>query len=135
MERGSTDGDYRLVFDEIVIPVTRQFSPELVIISAGFDAHEEDPIGAMRMSAGGFASITGRLCAVADECASGRAVLVTEGGYHLRALAESLVASLAAMEGGAAREPVDGADWGAPSRGREALQQARAVQSAFWRGL
>ena len=135
MERGATDADYGLVFDEIVIPVTRQFNPELVIISAGFDAHEEDPIGAMRMSAGGFASMTGRLCAVADECASGRAVLVTEGGYHLRALAESLAASLAAMEAGAAREAVDGADRDAPSRGRAASQQARAVQSAFWRGL
>jgi acetoin utilization deacetylase AcuC-like enzyme len=135
MERGATDDDYALVFDEIVAPVTTRFNPELVIISAGFDAHEEDPIGGMRMSAGGFARLTGRLCALADGCASGRAVLVTEGGYHLRALAASLAASLAAMDGGAEPEPVHGEGHGVASRGRAAVQQARAVQSAFWRGL
>ena len=135
MERGATDGDYAAVFDEIVAPLTRLFSPELVVISAGFDAHEEDPIGGMRMSADGFASLTGRLCAVADGCAAGRVVLVTEGGYHLRALAASLAASLSAMEGGTEAALVSGAEGGATGRGLAAVQQARAVQSAFWRGL
>jgi acetoin utilization deacetylase AcuC-like enzyme len=136
MERGATDADYDLVFDELVVPLTSQFKPELVIISAGFDAHEDDPIGGMRMSAGGFGRLTDRLCAVADDCASGRVVLVTEGGYSLKAMAASLAASLAAMDGGA-RPPGQAPD--APSgdtrRGRFAAEQARAVQSAFWRGL
>jgi len=136
MERGAADADYDLVFDQIVVPVTRRFNPELVIISAGFDAHEADPIGAMRMSTGGFARLTARLCGVADDCASGRVVLVTEGGYSLRALAESLSSSLAAMEGGAPREAVPaGAGDMDVRRGRAAVRQARAVQSAFWRGL
>jgi acetoin utilization deacetylase AcuC-like enzyme len=135
MERGATDADYDLVFDEIVAPVTSLYGPELVIISAGFDAHEEDPIGAMRMSAGGFARLTGRLCAVADRSASGRVVLVTEGGYNLKALAASLAASLAALDGRSAREPVPAAAADDGRRGRFAAEQSRAVQSAFWRGL
>jgi acetoin utilization deacetylase AcuC-like enzyme len=135
MERGATDADVELVFDEIVVPVTRQFDPEIVIVSAGFDAHEEDPIGGMRMSAGGFARLTGRLCAAADQCAAGRLVLVTEGGYHLRALAESLAASLAAMEDGAPPDAAVAAGGGAARRGRLAAEQARAAQAAFWRGL
>jgi len=135
MERGATDDDYALVFDGIVVPVTSRFAPELVIISAGFDAHEEDPIGAMRMSANGFARLTGQLCAVADGCAAGRVVLVTEGGYHLRALAASLAASLSAMGGGPQADQVPAAGGGASGRGLAAVQQARAVQSAFWRGL
>ncbi len=135
MERGATDGDYALVFDDIVAPVTSRFKPELVLISAGFDAHEEDPIGGMRLSANGFARLTGQLCAVADDCAAGRVVLVTEGGYHLRALAASLAASLSAMDGGMEPVPVPGEGGGASGRGLAAAQQARAVQSAFWRGL
>jgi acetoin utilization deacetylase AcuC-like enzyme len=135
MERGATDADYGLVFDEIVIPVTSRFNPALVIISAGFDAHEADPIGAMRMSAGGFARLTSRLCAVADRCASGRTVLVTEGGYDLEAFAASLAASLAALDGRAEREAAAAAADGDVRRGRVAAQQARAVQAPFWRGL
>ena len=135
MEQGATDADYDLVFEEIVVPVASEFSPELVIVSAGFDAHEEDPIGAMRMSAGGFARLTGRLCAMADACASGRVVLVTEGGYSLGALAASLAASLAALDGRAEHQAASAAARGDARRGRESAQQARAVQAAFWRGL
>ncbi|MFO7694957.1 MAG: histone deacetylase [Vicinamibacterales bacterium] len=135
MERGATDGDYAQVFDDVVVPVTRLFNPDLVIISAGFDAHEEDPIGSMRMSADGFARLVGRLSAAAEDCAAGRVVLVTEGGYHLRALASSLSACLAAMDGGAAADPASGEGGGATGRGSAAVQQARAVQSACWRGL
>jgi len=134
MERGAEDADVELVFDEIVVPVLRQFGPEFVIVSAGFDAHEEDPIGGMRMTAGGFGRLTARLCGVAEQHAGGKLVLVTEGGYHLRALAESLAASLAAMaEGGA---PAPGPrPRGEARRGRAAVAQARAAQAAYWRGL
>jgi acetoin utilization deacetylase AcuC-like enzyme len=134
MERGATDEDYALVFDEIVVPVTARFEPDLVIISAGFDAHEADPIGGMRMSAAGFGRLTGRLCAVADRAASGRSVLVTEGGYDLRALAASLAASLLAMDSPAAADAA-AAEAGGARRGRLAVEQARAAQAPFWRGL
>jgi acetoin utilization deacetylase AcuC-like enzyme len=134
MERGANDADVELVFDEIVVPVLRQFGPELIVVSAGFDAHEEDPIGGMRMTAGGFGLLTARLCGAADRHAGGKLVLVTEGGYHLRALAESLAASLAAMAAGAAAAPAP-LPIGDPHRGRAAVEQARAAQAAYWRGL
>jgi acetoin utilization deacetylase AcuC-like enzyme len=135
MERGAADADFELVLDGIVMPVLQQFEPELLVVSAGFDAHEEDPIGGMRMSAVGFGRLVARLCSAADARAGGRLVLVTEGGYHLRALADSLAASLAAMAAGAAPaapEPRAGAD---ARRGRVAVEQARAAQAAYWRGL
>lgn len=136
IERGATDADYELVFDDIVIPVTRQFEPSLVIVSAGYDAHEADPLGGMRLTAAGFGSLTRRLCAVADGCAAGRVVLVTEGGYDLRSMAESLSASLEALDGRA--ETPSGERVTAPPdpwRGREAAARARAAQAPFWRGL
>jgi len=135
MERGATDADVEHVFDDLVVPLTSRFEPELVIVSAGFDAHEEDPIGGMRMSAGGFARLTGRLCAVADACASGRVVLITEGGYHLRAFAASLSATLAALDGGDGAVAAPGPAGVDRRRGIDAAGRARAVQSAFWRGL
>jgi acetoin utilization deacetylase AcuC-like enzyme len=136
IERGATDADYELVFDEIVVPVTRRFQPDLLIISAGFDAHEEDPLGGMRMSTAGFGSLTGRLCAASGACAGAPAVLVTEGGYHLHAMAASLTASLSAMDERPQEGPAPAA--GAPSdtrRGAEAVRRVRAAQAPYWGGL
>src|SRR3954471_19652748 len=58
LEAGSTDGDYEDVFRALVIPVIDQFKPELVMISAGFDAHERDPLARMRLSTHGYATLT-----------------------------------------------------------------------------
>ena len=87
---GCTDTDYDIVFQRVVEPVLRQFAPQLLLVSAGFDAHADDPLGGMRLTSGAFGRFTSRLRAVADAHASGRLVLVTEGGYNLVALAESV---------------------------------------------
>ena len=55
LEVGAVDEDYQLVFADVVVPVLRQFEPDLLIVSAGFDAHERDPLGGMRLSTGAFA--------------------------------------------------------------------------------
>ncbi len=97
MEAGATDGDYLEVFDEVIEPVLRRFSPELLVISAGFDAHQADPLAQMRMTSGGLALTTWRLKMVAKDLCQGRVVLVTEGGYALKALGESLAGALLAL--------------------------------------
>ena len=133
LERGATDGDYDIVFRDLVMPVVRLFSPGVVLVSAGFDAHERDPLGGMRMSEAGFALLTRYLVTAADECCGGRMVLVTEGGYDLEAFAASLDAALAVMAG---REPLPAAAvLEPPTRGLAAVTQARAVQARYWRGL
>jgi acetoin utilization deacetylase AcuC-like enzyme len=135
IERGATDADYDAIFGDLVIPITRQFEPGILLVSAGFDAHEQDPLGGMRLSAGGFARITQRITAAADACCAGRAVFVTEGGYDLAAFAASLDATLGALEAGPAPlEALAGPD-GAPTRGRAAIGRAYAVQAQYWRGL
>jgi acetoin utilization deacetylase AcuC-like enzyme len=90
MEVGATDGDYDLLFERIVIPALVAFEPELLLVSAGFDAHQNDPLAGMRMTTAGFRQITTRLLAAADDVCQGRAVFVSEGGYDTRALAECL---------------------------------------------
>ena len=78
------------MFAEIVVPVLSQFRPGLVLVSAGFDAHERDPLGGMRLTSPAFAAMTMELRRVAEACSGGRLVAITEGGYDLHALAESL---------------------------------------------
>jgi acetoin utilization deacetylase AcuC-like enzyme len=72
-----------------IIPELEAFAPELLIISAGFDAHREDPLAQIRLETDDFAWITDALCAVARKYAAGRVVSMLEGGYDLEALAAS----------------------------------------------
>ena len=65
------------------------FRPEIVLVSAGFDAHHRDPLGGLNMTAAGFEAVTDLLIAVAEETADGRCGVFLEGGYDLEALAES----------------------------------------------
>src|SRR4029077_9929996 len=67
-EVGAADEDSQLVLAQVVLPVLRQFEPDLILVSAGFDAHERDPLGGMRLSTEAFAAMTRELRAVADDC-------------------------------------------------------------------
>jgi acetoin utilization deacetylase AcuC-like enzyme len=132
LEVGATDEDYRVVFEEVILPVLRQFGPDLVLVSAGFDAHERDPLAGMRLTTGAFAAMTMELRRVAEECCGGRIALVTEGGYNLHALAASLDACIATL----ASSSLD-ALWPAspiPSmRGREAAAVTKRALSGLWK--
>jgi acetoin utilization deacetylase AcuC-like enzyme len=131
LEVGAVDDDYRIAFSEIVLPVLRQFEPDLILLSAGFDAHERDPLGGMRVTTAAFAAMTLELRGVAEECCRGRIVSVTEGGYDLHALGASLDAIIAAHggEAAAAQWPSSGI---APSRGEAAVARVRPVLAPFW---
>jgi acetoin utilization deacetylase AcuC-like enzyme len=99
LSAGATDADYELAYTKVALPILKQFKPELILISAGFDAHMNDPLAGMRVTSPYFGHLTAAIAAVADECCKGRLVAVTEGGYDLAALAESLLASIRALEG------------------------------------
>ena len=70
-----------------------------MLISAGFDAHQDDPLAMMRMTTRGFARLAALVQAVAEECCDGRVALVLEGGYNLDALGASVVAVVRALDG------------------------------------
>src|SRR5215213_8562877 len=90
LEAGAKDDEIEQRYASQVVPAVRNFKPDLVMISAGFDAHELDPLGQLRVTTAGFGRLTRMLLSVADEVCGGRAVLVTEGGYHVEALADCL---------------------------------------------
>ena len=86
LEAGAGDADLDLMFRRLVLPVTMAFQPQLVIVSAGFDAHVDDPLGGMRMTVDGYGTLTRLIYRFALEHCGGRFVIITEGGYHLPAL-------------------------------------------------
>ena len=99
LEPGCGDDEYMGILEERIIPTLRKWRPELVMISAGFDAHEADPLGGMALTTEGYGRISHAIGALADEACGGRVVSVLEGGYNLAALAGSAVAHVAGLTG------------------------------------
>ena len=162
IEAGATAGDYTHVFDRVIVPVLQAFEPELLLVSAGFDAHMNDPLAGMRLSVEGFNGLARRLrdVALAARCP---AVFVTEGGYHLKVLGaclDGLVrvllddrSSASAVAPDAVPVPVSGGSPDAEpltpddlplaeyatvestNRGPAAVDLVRAIQTRYWPGL
>jgi len=86
---GCGDDDYERAFDHVVEPAVRAFEPELVLVSAGFDAHTEDPLAGMNVTEDGFRELARRSAALAPRCAA-----VLEGGYNLSTLPRLVAAAL-----------------------------------------
>ena len=90
---------FRSAFENAILPQLEKFAPELVIISAGFDAHHRDPLASINLKAEDFGWVTKKLMDVAERSAGGRVVSVLEGGYDLQGLKESVAAHVAALMG------------------------------------
>ncbi len=96
---GAGSAEFRAAMTERVLPALRAFAPEMVLISAGFDAHARDPLAQLRLETEDFGWATREVCAVADEVCGGRVVSVLEGGYDLPALAASVGVHLRVLMG------------------------------------
>ncbi|MCC6643970.1 MAG: histone deacetylase [Polyangiaceae bacterium] len=124
---GRDDADYAAVFDAVVEPIAARFLPDLVLVSAGFDAHREDPLAEMRVTEDGFAMMAASVARIAERHAGGRLALVLEGGYELGALSRSVRAVLEVLAGAVPPE------FGAPSaEGARAVDAVRRVHGARW---
>ena len=99
LQPGADGEAFRAAISEAVIPALRLFAPEVVMISAGFDAHARDPLANLNLVAEDYAWVTRELMAVAEEVAEGRVVSCLEGGYDLDALAESAASHVLALMG------------------------------------
>jgi acetoin utilization deacetylase AcuC-like enzyme len=125
---GMGDADFLAAFDRLLLPIAERFRPDLVLVSAGFDAADGDLLGGMRVSPAGYAAMTERL----GRLAGGRIVLALEGGYNLDAISRSAAACLRVLLG--ERAPV--AEFGEPSSiGERKIGEALRVQRQWWRGL
>jgi acetoin utilization deacetylase AcuC-like enzyme len=137
LSAGTGDAEYALAFERIVAPVASEFTPELVLLSAGFDAHESDPLAQMRVTSEGYRAMMRKLCAALPERTPIGAVL--EGGYDLAALEASLEATLEVLVGlDATREEqrdrkVTPSANVSPQLREAQIERARVSASEHWR--
>ncbi|MGZ8393646.1 MAG: histone deacetylase family protein, partial [Nitrospira sp.] len=97
MEAGEGDDEYRAVFQKVLVPAADAFKPDFVMISAGFDAHRDDPLASMGLTEEGYADLTAIVAGVAKQHCQGRLLSSLEGGYHLTALAASVERHIRAL--------------------------------------
>jgi len=99
MEAGEGDEEYHAIFLKSLVPAADAFKPEFVIISAGFDAHKDDPLASMGLTETGYGDLTDIVAGIAKRHAKGRVLSSLEGGYNLTALAVSVEAHVNALVG------------------------------------
>jgi len=97
LRAGNGGKEFRAAFDNVILPRLRDFTPDLVVISAGFDAHMRDPLANLNLVEEDFTWVTRKLMEVADAGAEGRVVSLLEGGYDLQGLANSAAAHVTAL--------------------------------------
>jgi acetoin utilization deacetylase AcuC-like enzyme len=131
VEAGGTDADFEMLYTTIVAPVIRQFRPGLILLSAGFDAHADDPLGGMRLSTEQLGRLTALAVSLADECCEGRLAALTEGGYDLKALAGCLRLSARAVSGEATLSSLP-APQGPTPRGLATSAAVRPRLGKYW---
>ena len=90
LQSGCGDEEYTAAFAQVLVPIALQFKPQLILISAGFDAHAQDPFGGMNVSTTGFGTLAGIVSDIAQKCGA-QVAAVLEGGYNPAALAESVM--------------------------------------------
>jgi histone deacetylase 6 len=130
-DAGMGDAEYLAAFDRVLLPVARKFRPDIVLVSAGFDAAKGDLLGQMRVTPPGFAAMTARLRTLDG----GRLLLALEGGYNLDAIAASSAACLRVLLGEGEAVPADRPAERISPQAERAIESVRRAQVPFWREL
>jgi acetoin utilization deacetylase AcuC-like enzyme len=130
---GQGDEDYLFVFREILVPVAREYNPELILVSAGFDTHRNDPLASMGLSSSGYGLLTAVLQDLAEECCPGRIAFTLEGGYDHTALSEGVADVLQTLISGRGEysESMDGVG----DETRQVTEEVRRVLSPHWKSF
>jgi acetoin utilization deacetylase AcuC-like enzyme len=122
-----TGGDvYRAAFERVVVPVLSDFEPDWILISAGYDAQEADPLAELRLLSGDYNHMATRLAGLIPV---NRLITFLEGGYNLAAITSSVAATIAGFDG---RPPKDDEFRRSPPASWEALEEVVSVASRFW---
>jgi acetoin utilization deacetylase AcuC-like enzyme len=129
MHAGQGDAAYLDAFTRIIEPIARSYAPQLILVSAGFDAHARDPLAQMQVSAAGYAAMTQRVMALAEALCGGRAIFLLEGGYDLEGVSQGVRACMDVLCGQRDR-------WAPPVGSPVAsVAAARAHHQRWWPSL
>ncbi len=125
MQPGSGDAEYAAVMREVFVPLCEQFKPELFAVSAGFDAHADDPLTGLQLSTEAYGWLAALVLEQAERWCEGRSVFLLEGGYNLEALSGGVVNIVRAMGGEKFRPPTE-------ARHPRAIDEIRQALSGKW---
>ncbi|MGC8855445.1 MAG: histone deacetylase family protein, partial [Anaerolineae bacterium] len=123
------DTCFAQIAEQVIIPFVRSFQPDMILVSAGFDSHWDDPLTSLGLSSAGFYALSQRLVELAQEVCRGKIVFVLEGGYHPRNVANGVAAVFAALTGESFADPGDRSPHREPQIG-QMLESIRA-----WHGF
>ncbi len=96
---GQDEKTYNTIFNEILVPIVKQYKPQMIMVSAGYDIYHGDPLGLMAVSPAGFACLTRFLVKLAEETCNGKILFTLEGGYNLQGLKDGVMATLYELAG------------------------------------
>jgi acetoin utilization deacetylase AcuC-like enzyme len=132
---GCGDGDYLGIFEKILRPVALQFKPQMLLVSAGFDIYEGDPLGGMQVTPGGFAGLTRSIMDMAEICCEGKVVITLEGGYHVEGQRDSVKEVLKELSGISKTNLSSILDKGGPQRLEPIMKRVTEVHGQHWKDL
>jgi acetoin utilization deacetylase AcuC-like enzyme len=94
LRAGTGDSFFSHVYEDFITPVLKEYDPDLILVSAGYDGHLDDPLGGMLLSVDGYAFVVSILNEVASQVAGSRILYLLEGGYNLKALADCVIRTI-----------------------------------------
>lgn len=130
---GSGDPSFAECMDELIVPITEEFSPDLIMVSLGGDSHIMDPLTSLTLSTPGYLNLISKIKDIGDRVSNGRVVYELEGGYHPRALAEIFVGSMALYMDEPMETPQRYAETREVMPDNIRIKQFRDVQSSYWK--
>jgi len=132
---GYGDGEYVGIFERILRPIAIEFNPDIILVSAGFDIHKDDPLGGMRVTPAGFASMTRSIMAMGEECCKGNVVLTLEGGYDIQGQCDSVKAVLKELSEQSRADIAKVVKQADPRALDVATKKVIEIQSRYWKSL
>lgn len=124
---------YAAIFNHLLAPIARQYQPELIILSAGYDIHRDDPLGGMTVTGPGFSYLTKVLLDLAAELCNHRLMACLEGGYSVRGLKEGVFATLAEMRGQSLLDDKAVMEFTTADYPLQAMNETINIAKKFWR--
>jgi len=125
------DEEFIAVLKELLVPIMEEYKPQIILVSAGFDAHKDDLLGGMGVTSQGYSAMTSILLNVAKKHCGGKIVLVLEGGYNTKAIADATANVIEVLHG---KEVSTEA--GPPSKAyKEVLDKTKLALSKYWKGI
>lgn len=130
------DSMYALVFQKILRPIALEYRPQFILVSAGFDPHQDDPLGGMEVTPRGFSRLTQLVMKIAQETAQGRVAMTLEGGYSIHGQRDSVKAVLNQLvQVSPDEEDLTGEKSESRPSTEQTILQVKKIQEKYWKGL